>query len=59
MIFKCDVCDKNFLIAFKNCKIIMRLLFANALNIKNVRRIKLNLNNILLFDYLKYVKINR
>ena len=36
----------------------MRLLLANALNIKNVRRIKLNLNNILLFDYLKYVKTN-
>ena len=38
------------------CKIIMRLLLVNALNIKNVRRIKLNLNNILLFNYLEYVE---
>ena len=37
----------------------MRLLFVNASNIKDVRRIKLELNDILLFDYLKYVKINR
>ena len=37
----------------------MRLLSVNALNIKNVKRIKLDLNNIFLFDYLKYVKINR
>ena len=37
----------------------MRLLFASVFNIKNVKRIKLNSNNILLFDYLKYVKINR
>ena len=36
----------------------MRLLSVNAFNIKNVRRIKLDLNNILLFDYLKYVKTN-
>ena len=43
----------------KKCKIIMRLLLANAFNIKNVRRIKFDSNNILLFDYLKYVKINR
>ena len=44
---------------FENCKIIMRLLPASASNIKNMKRIKLNLDNILLFDYLKYVKINR
>ena len=37
----------------------MRLLLTNALNIKNVKRIKLNLKNILLFDYLEYVKTNR
>ena len=37
----------------------MRLLSANALNIKNVKRIKFNLNNIFLFDYLEYVKTNR
>ena len=37
----------------------MRLLFVNAFNIKNVKRIKLNSDNILLFNYLKYVKINR
>ena len=37
----------------------MRLLSVNAFNIKDVRRIKLDLNNILLFDYLEYVKINR
>ena len=37
----------------------MRLLSANAFNIKNVKRIKFNSDNILLFDYLKYVKINR
>ena len=37
----------------------MRLLFADASNIKNVKRIKFNSNNIFLFDYLKYVKINR
>ena len=36
----------------------MRLLFASASNIKNLRRIKLDLDNILQFDYLKYVKIN-
>ena len=35
----------------------MRLLLANAFNIKNVKRIKLNSDNILLFDYLKYVEI--
>ena len=39
-------------------KIIVRLLFASAFNIKNVKRIKFDLNNILLFDYLEYVKIN-
>ena len=37
----------------------MRLLFANAFDIINVKRIKFNLNNIFLFDYLKYIKINR
>ena len=37
----------------------MRLLSANAFNIKNVKHIKLDLNNILLFDYLEYVEINR
>ena len=37
----------------------MRLLFASAFNIKNIKRIKLNSDNILLFDYLKYIKINR
>ena len=40
-------------------KIIVRLLLANASNIKNVRRIKLDSSNILLFNYLKYIKINR
>ena len=43
----------------KCCKIIMRLLPASAFNIKNVERIKLDSNNILLFNYLKYVKTNR
>ena len=37
----------------------MRLLSASASNIKNVKRIKLDSGNILLFDYLKYVEINR
>ena len=37
----------------------MRLFLANAFSNKNVKRIKLDSNNILLFDYLKYVKINR
>ena len=37
----------------------MRLFLVNASSIKNVRRIKLNSNNILLFDYLEYIKINR
>ena len=37
----------------------MRLLSVNAFNIKNVKRIKLDSDNILLFDYLEYVKINR
>ena len=37
----------------------MRLLLVNALNIKNVKRIKFNPDNILLFDYLKYVETNR
>ena len=37
----------------------MRLLLASALNIKNVKHIKLDLDNILLFNYLEYVKINR
>ena len=41
------------------CKIIVRLLLASASSIKNVKRIKLNSDNILLFDYLKYVEINR
>ena len=41
------------------CKIIMRLLLASALNIKNMRRIKLNSSNTFLFDYSEYVKINR
>ena len=36
----------------------MRLLSAGALNIKNVKRIKFDSDNILLFDYLKYIKIN-
>ena len=40
-------------LALSKCKIIMRLLPASAPNIKNMRRIKLNSNNILLFDYLK------
>ena len=31
----------------------MRLLFANVFNTKNVRYIKLDSNNILLFDYLE------
>ena len=37
----------------------MRLLFASAFNIKNVKHIKFNSDNILLFDYLKYIEINR
>ena len=37
----------------------MRLLLISALNIKNVRRIKFDSNNILLFDYLEYVETNR
>ena len=37
----------------------MRLFLASAFNIKNVKRIKLDLDNILLFDYLEYVEINR
>ena len=41
------------------CKVIVRLLLINAPSIKNVRRIKLDSDNILLFDYLEYVKINR
>ena len=40
------------------CKVVVRLLFVNAFNIKDVRRIKLDLDNIFLFDYLKYVEIN-
>ena len=40
-------------------KIIMRLFFANAFNIKNMKRIKFDSDNILIFNYLKYVKINR
>ena len=36
----------------------MRLLLVSALNIKNVKRIKFDSDNILLFDYLKYVKTN-
>ena len=36
----------------------MRLFLVSAFNIKDVKRIKLNSNNILLFNYLKYVKIN-
>ena len=44
---------------YKNLyKIIIRLLLVSASNIKNVKCIKFNLNNILLFDYLEYVKIN-
>ena len=37
----------------------MRLLPASAPSIKNVKRIRLDLNNILLFDYLEYVETNR
>ena len=37
----------------------MRLFPASALNIKNMKRIKLDSDNIFLFDYLKYIKINR
>ena len=37
----------------------MRLLSASAPNIKNVRRIKLDPDNTLLFDYLEYVETNR
>ena len=37
----------------------MRLLFVSAFNIKDVKRIKLDSNNIFLFDYLEYIKINR
>ena len=37
----------------------MRLFLVSAFNIKNIKRIKLNLNNTFLFDYLEYVKINR
>ena len=46
-------------VILKKYKIIVRLLLASAFNIKNVRRIKLDSNNILLFDYLEYVKTNR
>ena len=41
------------------CKIIVRLLPASAPSIKNVRRIKLDSDNTLLFDYLEYVETNR
>ena len=37
----------------------MRLLLANAFNIKNVRRIKFDSDNIFLFEYLEYVETNR
>ena len=37
----------------------MRLLFASAFNIKNVKHIKFDSDNILLFDYLEYVETNR
>ena len=37
----------------------MRLLSVSASNIKNVKRIKLDSDNTLLFDYLEYVEINR
>ena len=37
----------------------MRLFPASASNIKNVRRIKFDSDNIFLFDYLEYVKTNR
>ena len=46
-------------VILKKYKIIVRLLLASAFNIKNVRRIKLDSNNILLFDFLEYVKTNR
>ena len=36
----------------------MRLLSANASNIKNVRRIRFDSDNTFLFDYLKYVETN-
>ena len=36
----------------------MRLFFASAFIIKNVKNIKFDSNNILLFDYLKYVETN-
>ena len=42
-----------------DCKIIVRLLPASAFNIKNVKHIKLDPDNILLFDYLEYVETNR
>ena len=51
--------EKFFRLFESDCKIIVRLFPASAFNIKNVRRIKLNLNNTLLFDYLEYVKTNR
>ena len=41
------------------CKVIVRLLLASAPSIKDVKRIKLDPDNILLFDYLEYVEINR
>ena len=37
----------------------MRLFLVSAFNIKNVKHIKFDSNNILLFDYLEYIKINR
>ena len=37
----------------------MRLLFASAPNIKNVKHIKFDLNNIFLFNYLEYGETNR
>ena len=41
------------------CKVIVRLLPASAPNIKDVRRIRLDPGNTLLFGYLEYVETNR
>ena len=37
----------------------MHLLPASAPNIKNVKHIKFDSNNTFLFNYLKYIEINR
>ena len=55
LLFEIDLADRLLILY---CKIIVRLLLANALNIKNIKRIKLDSNNTLLFNYLKYIETN-